>query len=126
MVNPFNIFFSFEATKTVNQQNHTQFSIFKSIKIFHFVGQAIYAKRKELEQLEKELEEVDRQLAEEQAEIDNIAEEEREMIKVYQSNIREMDLESLRYEAETAEIVSKSTKQMIPFIELKQSTKYLL
>lgn len=86
-------------------------------KYFHFVGQVIKAKSEELKQLEGEVEELDRQLTEEQAAIDNIAEEERETITVYQSNIRAIDLETLRYEAETAEIVSKSIKQMIPFIE---------
>ena len=78
-----------------------------------------------LEQLEKELEEIDLQSAAEQAEIDKIAEEQQQVIESYEANIRELQTEIDNDEAEIAQIVSKTMnkKKSSTFLKKKKKIK---
>ncbi|XP_055321130.1 uncharacterized protein LOC129577678 [Sitodiplosis mosellana] len=67
-------------------------------------AKAMNAQRKKLQQLEKELDELDRQVAAEQAEIDAITEDEQKWATTYESSIREVEMEMIKDEAEIAQI----------------------
>lgn len=85
--------------------------------MFYFVVQVIKVRRDKIDQLENEFLELERQIAFEQAEILRITELEKEVVASYEPNIRDLETDVSRDEAEEAQIVSKMTTKRALFIE---------
>ncbi|XP_055303383.1 uncharacterized protein LOC129569023 isoform X2 [Sitodiplosis mosellana] len=84
------------------------------------LDRAMDAKRKRLELLEKELEEIDRQFAAEQAKTDAIEKENQQIFESYESNFRELEIEIANDEAEIQQILAELGEDTAPVAETSE------